>query len=90
MGLFVHVLIGECTEIVMAVARFSVHVAAVVWPERDELYVGPVGKLPNMKLNGTVQNTIIHFTLRGMLLLLKTLILQQNNIQTNLAIPIQS
>ena len=65
-------------------------VTAVVWPKRDHLYVGAVGKFPNMKLNNTVQNTIIHFTLKGKLLPLKTLILQHYNIQANLAIPVQS
>jgi len=65
-------------------------VAAVVWPKRDQLFVGAVGKLPNMKLNSTVQNTPIHFTVKGKLLPLKTLILQHYNIQTNLAIPVQS
>jgi hypothetical protein len=71
-------------------ARLAGYMAAVVWPKRDQLYVGAVGKLPKMKLNNTVQNTIIHFTLKGKLLPLKTLLLQHYNILTNLAIPVQS
>ena len=33
--------------------------AAVVWPKRNQLFVGAVGKLSNMKLNDIIQNPII-------------------------------